>query len=416
MAKKNIAFTLLALVWLMRSPASAATVIASAGTIDTATSHPQQRQLFYDGTRWWAFYFKSTGADTLYYAYSSDLTSWTESSLALPSTVSLTGKPLSIWFDSATATVIVPYYTDATNNVRYVRGNISGTSITWSATTLYYDDAVACDFCCHKGVYATIDSNNKVIISDCNNDYEVFRSTNSISTSFADTGGQWNSLGSMITGLWTLYYKIIPKASGELLAITSDSEDYMDTWEYDGSVWNELNWRDSGNFNLGSNPLLNWDAVKVSNTAIYILAATSAGFSFQRYDGSGYDPTDYTSLAVPSQPSGGLATNSGISLVTDGTDIWAFIIRGDANSTVSYSRYLVAVDDWTGWADVTATSEGRAYVQVSQNTGNSTIGVLWTQVNGSDYDIAVASISTAVFPPPDVTVIHDAVIHDAVIQ
>jgi hypothetical protein len=111
-------------------------LVASAGTIATATKGCTQCKLFFDGTNWWSFYMKSGTANTLFYAYSTDLSSWTETSVALGGTVINDGGTIDVVFDAGTAVLLVAYETsDADPWQRYLRGAISGTTISWGANT-----------------------------------------------------------------------------------------------------------------------------------------------------------------------------------------------------------------------------------------------------------------------------------------
>src|SRR5437867_13160257 len=108
-------------------------VISSVGTIAHATKNSQQIRIFYDGTRWWAFYMKSGTANTLFYSYSSNLTSWTEASVALNAGTVTDGGSITIYFDGASNTLLVTNFTTVSTNYNYSRGVISGTSIAWSS-------------------------------------------------------------------------------------------------------------------------------------------------------------------------------------------------------------------------------------------------------------------------------------------
>ena len=181
---------------VQEAPAVGPYTIASAGTISTATKRSPGRRLVWDGTRWWAFYQKSAYPARLYYSYSSDLSSWTETYVTLGGTPATDGNAMSIAYDSATNVVIVSYYTDS-NYERYMRGAISGTSIAWSNNGNFVYNLTKGSSEYSQRI--AIDSAGKVLFQG--DDHEanpvVYRSTNSISASFADTGANWSQLGSI---------------------------------------------------------------------------------------------------------------------------------------------------------------------------------------------------------------------------
>lgn len=379
-------------------------VIASAGTIATATAIPQQRQLFFDGTNWWAFYYKSGTASTLFYSHSTDLSTWAETSLALTATVVETGKPMGVCYDSGTQTVLVTYDTSATNKCRYARGNISGTTISWSAVTLTFSSAIGTGNT-YKGWATAIDSAGKVWM--CRNgepttDFNPAKSTNVISTSFADTTASWTQT-TFNAGNTSNYLKLFPLASACILAVFNDSVDGLEWDEWDtGAAWFGQNAISGAS---GLDPTLNWDGVKVSNTDIRVLTQNGASsFAFLTNNGATLGSSiTWSTLTAPTWPTSGLATNSGVALLTDSTNVWAFVIRGDANKTVSYNVYSGTT--WSGWTDLTSTSKTRSYIQASQNIGNNLAAILWTEVNGSNFDVHVASLSTVALPTSRMTLL-----------
>ena len=370
------------------------TTIASAGTLANPTFHSAKNQLFFDGTRWWAFYLKSTTANTLFYSYSTDLVTWTEASVALGGTIVSDGGTISVLYDSATGVVLVSYYTN-TNNDRYMRGNISGTSITWTANTVYADTTVKNA----TGGYSydiSKDSTGKVLYTDIDTyaNPKVLISTNVISTTFADTGTSWT----VLTGADATYAlndyenqeSTVPLASSGLLIVVDDLNvnPCIDFISYNGSTWSAA----AGAYSqfvlacAAGVSRTNWGLAKISNTDVRFLGqATASTFSYQTFNG-----TAWSALTAPSWPTGGLATNSGVSLITDGIDVWAFVVRGDTNNTVSYNKYSGTT--WSGWTDITTTAATRSYIQTAQGPGDNKIAVLWTQVSGTNYNVTVDSI------------------------
>lgn len=366
------------------------TVLVSAGTLSRATKNVPQVKLFHDGTRWWAFYKKSGTADTLFYAYYTDPASPTESSVALASTDIQDGGATDIYYDSGTGVVIVTVYNSTTNNYRYMRGAISGTTITWSANTNYVINvakSATADYCPFTTVNA---SGSKVLYAIANNggNIDVYTSTNAIGTTFADTAGNWSAIAGAISlgghakriGLYN------QNTAGHLVIFYGDqvATSSLLYRTFNGTAW-------SASSSLASGTALaefQWGTCRVSGPDIKVLAVATAS---TWYFGS-LNETTLTAKTAPAWPTSGLATNSGVALVTDGTDVWAFVIRGDANLTLSYNKYTTAGDSWGGWTDIETTTSGTD-VSASFAVAASTVAVLYTKTNGSNYDVVVATVS-----------------------
>src|SRR5436309_2025589 len=330
------------------------TVIASAGTIAHATKNSQQIRIFYDGTRWWAFYMKSGSANTLFYSYSSNLTSWTEASVALNAGTVTDGGSITIYFDGASNTLLVTNFTTFSTNYNYSRGVISGTSIAWSSvieeanTTKNANSDWAASL--------TTDSNNKMVgsLADGTGNPSVYRSTNTISASFSDA--DWGAVGTMPSvSDFVQRTKVFSLGGGNLLNLFDDLSggNKLVRWtKWGGSSWTAY-------ATIVSNPgasRTDWDAIRISDTDIRFLGVSAAStFSFQEFDGS-----SWSTLTAPAWP-GGLTASSGVSLISNGTNVWAFVIRGDANNSVSYNKYNGS--SWSGWIDLVTTNAVRTDIQ-----------------------------------------------------
>ncbi|TAL51406.1 hypothetical protein EPN81_00005 [Patescibacteria group bacterium] len=133
---------------------------------------------------------------------------------------------------------------------------------------------------------------------------------------------------------------------------------------------------------------LNWGAIKLSNTDMRMLGQdTASSFTFRKFDGS----ATWTTLTAPSWPTSGLVTNSRVSLLSQGTYIFAFVIRGDASNTIAYAFYDGVV--WSGWTDLTTTTKTRNYIEANYVVQANQALVSWTETNGSNYDFKVMSIT-----------------------
>jgi hypothetical protein len=366
-----------------------ATVISSVGTISNITANSIQRKVVFDGTRYWTFYMKSETSNTLFYAYSTTLTSWTESSVSLGTGIASQGSAIDVLWDSANSLVLVSYFrsTDGGYN-QYMRGVISGTTITWGSSNLSIQEAAT------SALYSVTclckDSSGYVVAAfDASSNPGVYVSVNVLSASFAeDIWGNINSGGFSDSGNY-IKGKIFPLASRNLLSLHTE----------DGStnirsiVWTSgSSWGGEVAALAVSTYRSCWDAVLISTSSIFVLSQTGAStFGLVQTTNQG---TSYTSKTAPSWPSSGLATNSQVALCTDGTDLYAVCIRGDSSCSVAYNKYTVGSDSWGGWTDVeTGGTQTRAYINAQWL--NARLVILYGQVNGSNYDLTVTNYGAA---------------------
>ena len=366
--------------------------IASTGTIDTATRGASGKRLVYDGSRWWAFYQKSTDTSRIYYAYSDDLSTWTESSVVLDSgrTYATEGGALSIAYDTATQVVVVAYH-DATNtyenNERYLRGAINGTTVSWSLNT----NAVADDPKNPLANYSqrlAIDSAGKVLYQ-CGFDSgspTVYRSSSSLSPAFNDPIAQWSLLGTaeVLDDYMTNSF-LAPLGAPNVLVVVDDAPSGVPAiaWKrFNGTTWSTFAYVWSG-ANVSRS---NWGGVWVGNAAVYLLGVTNtSALSFSVFDG-----TTWSAKTAPTWPANGVKASSGLPLVSDGTNVWAFVIRGDASNSIAWNRYQVSSGTWSGWTDLPIGAATRNYLQTAANVGAGKVAVTWAEGTGP-YNMRVAT-------------------------
>ena len=108
------------------------TGIIDTSTALTATGGPIQRNLFYDGANFWAFYYDGT---TVQYEPSSDGLSWVNTKNAAFTTTTI--PTVSTWFNWSGSAKNVYVVGDTGLNSKSVdvrQGTISGTTITWAAS------------------------------------------------------------------------------------------------------------------------------------------------------------------------------------------------------------------------------------------------------------------------------------------
>ena len=302
-----------------------------------------------------------------------------------------------MFYDASSSVVLIPYYSD-TNYERYLRGNVSGTSIlSWSTSTNY----AAADAYSGTGDYSfTIakDSTGRAIFQafDANANPKESISSNTISTSFADTGATWVNLSGTSAACYITDYlrqeTIIPLESNRRFVVIVDdvvSGNSQVSWY----LYNNANCTGAGYVAIYSGAPVsrtNWGSTKFSNTDIRLVGQSAT--STLIYEKMNVASNTWSTSTAPVWPTGGVASTSEIALQNDGTNLWAFVIRGDASNTISYN--LNSSGTWSGWTDMTNTSAVRSNIGLAQSIANDKLVLYWTEYTGTTSTIMVDSLNT----------------------
>ncbi len=354
------------------APGGTAHLIASASTHSRATAVPMQSKIIWDGTRYWAFWLSAVDGTKLYYGYSTDLTTWTSTNTTI-ATSAVDGGELAILYDSVSSTLLASAYNSA---YTYYRGVLSGTTITWAAVQTM--DPVTKAANSEFGTSLGLDGGNHPWDAVCDGSGNVTShgATNVISTTFADANWSAGTNTQSMTD-YCKRTKLIGLAGTAILLLGEDSGNNV--WWAKGPAATKASLLSGVNVSR-----FNWNATKVSNTAVYLIGQdNTSSFAFYKFDGTAWG----TALTAPTWPTSGLSANSGVGLVTDGTDVYAVVIRGDANNTVSYAKYTVASGTWGAWTDLVTSSATRNWVEAAWL--NAKLTIQYTQTNGTNYDIYV---------------------------
>ncbi len=133
----------------------------------------------------------------------------------------------------------------------------------------------------------------------------------------------------------------------------------------------------------------NWGAVARTTSDVHVVALSdnSASYVHRRFNGSSWANGD----TVPTLTYG---TLSGIMLATDGTLVYAHVI--DSSGNVNRSIWTSGTG-WSAWSVVCAiVTNARAYLSGCQTVVGGNVGLIWTEHNGSNYDILGALVSTSI--------------------
>lgn len=131
-------------------------------------------------------------------------------------------------------------------------------------------------------------------------------------------------------------------------------------------------------------------AVTTSDVHVVALSNNSNAYVHRRFNG--------TSWSNSSGAPGTLAygTNSGISLVTDGTSVWAACI--DTSKNIKYNKWTSG-GGWGGWTTLEAARTNTpSYITGVYNPTGNEIMWMWTELNGTNHDIIGSVLSLAGAP------------------
>src|SRR2546426_718586 len=346
-------------------------------TIDTSTDgtpggggYSHQRKIFYDGTRWWAFYYDGSNS---VYTWSDNALTW-ENAVSQVFTSSGVNNP-SVWFDSGANIVYAvgdDGVSDATVPVR--RGTISGTTITWgtqaaiTVTTVSFGSKVA---------FITKDSNGFLWVasnsqpSTGNYDVAVVKSTN------ADDVSAWGSLTTLLTSSIasvSVYPTILPLSSGNVYAF----------WYANGAI--------DGKVRAGG-----WGSLEnIATTATGVYTKAPSG----TVDASGNIDlvySDSSGAIVHKQRTSSWGAADTVDSSTGNTQP---TITRDSSTGNLYVFYVQSTNQIKGrkysggtWTDVTGLDVStitKAGLTSPYSVSGGLIGFLWNQGDTSPYEIKIA--------------------------
>lgn len=131
-----------------------------------------------------------------------------------------------------------------------------------------------------------------------------------------------------------------------------------------------------------------WGMVGIDTTHVPCIRRNSSStFIHSLYSGSAWlsktNPPDHNHLA-----------GSGIFMATNGTNMWIFVLDSASNQPIQWNQYTVGTNSWGAWIQLEAAgSTARNAIGGSPVVGNNQIGVVFTAVNGSNFDINVSALS-----------------------
>ena len=154
-----------------------------------------------------------------------------------------------------------------------------------------------------------------------------------------------------------------------------------------------------------------WASCAVDTSHVYRARRTGTNTFEMRFTSDG---STWSSKTAP--PNQNHLAGGGILLATDGTNMWMFVLDSAANNPVQYIKYTVSSDTWdAAWTQLeSAGSTARNSISGSPAVGNNQIGVIYTAVNGSNFDIVLSALQLpipSVVAAPQIDVLTLALTH-----
>lgn len=404
----------------------ATTIASNLAVFSDATGAGNQSHLVYavSQARWWLFTFTSKGETVIdsYVSSSNDLTTatWSASTSSSAWSTGLNGAPFATDQRNLAGCSIANGSTDAAHlsvsfgptagtandsGVANIRCTFTGaSSITWEAWTngiLNNGHASSWSWPAPLGNALGVSTPSKFVheagaslAPDQANGYADAR----ISTN-ADTGATWtNGWGATAKAdsqaNFIVTCALAPLASDAMLivygngGVAQPNTTGLRSNKYtSGTTWPTTSSVVTGN-GTTSQDQNDWCLCGVDTTHVFcIRRSASTTADMQMYSG-----TAWASKTAPPSMTGHKA-GSGMFAATNGTDLWLFILDSTGNNAVLYCKYTVASNTWGSWTTLEAAgSTARNYVSGYPVVGNNQAGVIFTAVNGSNFDVVVTAL------------------------
>ncbi len=368
--------------WLQSPARTFPVVLDPSGIIDTSTSSaathgPYGRNVFYDGTNFWAFYYDGT---TIQYEPSSDGLSWVNTKNAAFTTASVAR--VSVWFHDAGGTKIVYVAGDddgATKVTLVRRGTISGATITWgtegsvtvSAINEYKRPSIARD----SGGYLWIVANDKEGGGSWN--FVAVRSTASDNVA---TWGTYTTLLSASIGSTDIQGVVVPLGGSDMYAI----------WYANGNI-------EGKKYTSATSSWGSLDSIDTTSTATLAKAPSAtvdASFNIHLVYTDSTGLVKYRQRTSSWSAATTLDSNSGntyptITKETGSGDLYALWIS--STNQMKAKRYS---GSWTDVTLETSTLTKSALTSVYNVSGLANMAWSWTQGSAPPYDVKFSVYST----------------------
>lgn len=393
----------------------AVTITSSVGTsMADATGNSSQNHLVYAANQgaWWLFYLSST--QSMSALYSTNFSTWstpTNSPLTLAYPHYSMGRSFGFCYKNIASTDVLHmgagYQNTGTPPQTYPYASRFTLGTTWTNTnaeSLLQDPFATGTVGQAAATVQYLDSNNLPweVTTYTGSNQKVYRDD----VTNTDSGSSWagfvrNGTTYSLNNYWNCPLSGFMGNLGSGSSLWIMDNGYGGTGTFTMLAWavyasgamgsTTQNFLASGVTTTAAN---NWSACTVSTTDTHVVALSdnAKAFVHRRYNGSSVG----NGQSIPSLANN-VNTHGGLALISDGTDAWLFTI--DVNNNVLYIKWTAATPAWdAAWTQLEAGgSSARNYITACYGAAANAIGVVWTQANGSNYDIVGSTLS---FAPP----------------
>ncbi|MGB7623425.1 MAG: hypothetical protein WBN92_13820 [Terriglobia bacterium] len=402
----------LLLLLLFSIPAfSEPSTIASVGKISNATGRPLQNHIFYaikDGA-WWCFYFDSMDLNQLKWKRSVDLSTWGPvNTLTLANEHNRDASNFAVLYTNIkgydVVHIVVDYQMSPTDHSSaHIRGHIEPAShhlIVDSPETVVAKNSIT------EYTYQPLAPNLGI-----DDDHYIWHETavapgssigddHTVRSLSPDKGKSWDAEWSpLVTTVGA-----IDRSTSR--AIVSSGPTGMLTFivrNYGPDNYNSL---ESAYMRELLRPFINSGLVKMSSTKtvqnipdacmvkvndsdVRVIEKTDAA-SFRHLK---FDATSWEAQAPPPDQKSQLNTDGGVFCATDERDLWVFVVDSDPANTIRYNKFNVGSTTWGTWTALETGSSIKRHLSGYQKTGDGKIAVIWTETDGSKFDIRARSLT-----------------------
>lgn len=390
----------------------ASVTIVSSAPGANGTGQGTQAHIIYASNigRWMVAYF--SGTNVLSTTFSSDFSSWSAGTTkTLANSHNSEGRNLSMAYANISSNDVVHFSTsyaisNTSKKTYFIRGVLSGTTTVTYGTETQVGSTGTNNF-------AQASDGNAVMLDSTNHkrfqgsgfilDSGGFGNMDAETYAGADTGSGWTP-GTETTATITTVATVIggrwmgDLQNGNAIYITTNGASYPSSetqlfWSK-GTAGSPVSWGASANVFGSTQSAFNvndWGACVRTGSDVHVVLRTGSNtYSHQRWNGTSWSAGD----SITTQTSKSAA---GVALVSNGSDVWMFIIDSAAGNAVKYNRWSSGTG-WLGWNTLESSSQTRNNISVCPQIQNNLISVIWTQTNGGNFDLTgeQLNISTSV--------------------
>ncbi len=396
----------------------ATVIVANLTIFSDDTGRPNQGHLVYAANqqRWWCFVRKTKAATTIsaYVSSSNDLTTatWAEAtgspSPAFPSSHALGSTAHSLFgavglTNSTTDAAHVDAVTGSspTQNVETIRCTFTGSAtVAWDAAWNEFanassnggPDGVI------TGVSGTSHNLHEYSLALAGSNTDVRVATNADSTATWTNG--WAAATQLDAVSSAVHSGAFAPLASDLMLFCADNAAVATPnctnirWEKSATAttWTANSAADVFTSTVTQNNN-DWCLCRVDDTHVYCFRRSAA----TTYDWRVFNGTSWATPAngVPNQAS---LAGGGIFAASDGASLWLFVLDSATNNPIQYCKASSAngtTPTWGTWTQLeTAGTTARSSISGCVVVNNNQIGVIFTAVNGSNFDIMVTALST----------------------